>query len=200
MQPGSVIVDLAAEQGGNCALTERDRVVREVRREDRRLHGPAEPDGPPVERSVRDDGLQPGRGRLQVQGRQAVARPGPRGRGASRGPSSLQDGKVLWPPPTRPKPRSAAPPPEAKPHSRARLPPSSRRVGSRPCSERSARWPCSRPASSRAAEFVRAPDRVPAGLRRRLARRLEREPRAAHAAHERHQRHQRDHPRRRRSS
>ncbi len=27
MHPGSVIVDLAAEQGGNCALTERDRVV-----------------------------------------------------------------------------------------------------------------------------------------------------------------------------
>jgi len=27
MQPGSVIVDMAAEQGGNCALTERDRVV-----------------------------------------------------------------------------------------------------------------------------------------------------------------------------
>ena len=27
MKPGSVIVDLAAEQGGNCALTERDRVV-----------------------------------------------------------------------------------------------------------------------------------------------------------------------------
>src|SRR5262249_33510835 len=27
MRTGSVIVDLAAEQGGNCALTERDRVV-----------------------------------------------------------------------------------------------------------------------------------------------------------------------------
>ena len=27
MKPGSVIVDLAVEQGGNCALTERDRVV-----------------------------------------------------------------------------------------------------------------------------------------------------------------------------
>ncbi|HEY5619193.1 MAG TPA: Re/Si-specific NAD(P)(+) transhydrogenase subunit alpha [Vicinamibacterales bacterium] len=27
MRPGSVIVDLAVEQGGNCALTERDRVV-----------------------------------------------------------------------------------------------------------------------------------------------------------------------------
>ncbi|MDT4329375.1 Re/Si-specific NAD(P)(+) transhydrogenase subunit alpha [Methylomonas sp. MED-D] len=27
MKPGSVIVDLAAEQGGNCALTEKDRVV-----------------------------------------------------------------------------------------------------------------------------------------------------------------------------
>src|SRR6202042_2191187 len=27
MHPGSVIVDLAAEQGGNCALTEQDRVT-----------------------------------------------------------------------------------------------------------------------------------------------------------------------------
>jgi NAD(P) transhydrogenase subunit alpha len=27
MKPGSVIVDLAAEQGGNCALTEPDRVI-----------------------------------------------------------------------------------------------------------------------------------------------------------------------------
>ena len=27
MPPGSVIVDMAAEQGGNCALTERDKVV-----------------------------------------------------------------------------------------------------------------------------------------------------------------------------
>jgi NAD(P) transhydrogenase subunit alpha len=27
MRPGSVIVDLAVEQGGNCAVTERDRVI-----------------------------------------------------------------------------------------------------------------------------------------------------------------------------
>ena len=27
MKPGSVIVDLAAEQGGNCPLTERDKAV-----------------------------------------------------------------------------------------------------------------------------------------------------------------------------
>ncbi|PYR69711.1 MAG: NAD(P)(+) transhydrogenase (Re/Si-specific) subunit alpha, partial [Acidobacteria bacterium] len=27
MKPGSVVVDLAVEQGGNCPLTERDRVV-----------------------------------------------------------------------------------------------------------------------------------------------------------------------------
>ena len=32
MKPGSVIVDLAVEQGGNCALTERDRVDRQARR------------------------------------------------------------------------------------------------------------------------------------------------------------------------
>jgi len=27
MKPGSIVVDLAAEQGGNCALTEKDQVV-----------------------------------------------------------------------------------------------------------------------------------------------------------------------------
>ena len=41
MKPGSVIVDLAVEQGGNCALTERDRVDRRARRPNRRLLEPA---------------------------------------------------------------------------------------------------------------------------------------------------------------
>ena len=36
MKPGSVIVDMAVEQGGNCPLSEQDQVVDAARREDRR--------------------------------------------------------------------------------------------------------------------------------------------------------------------
>ena len=43
MKPGSVIVDLAVEQGGNCALSEPGKVVDEARREDRRPPQRAEP-------------------------------------------------------------------------------------------------------------------------------------------------------------
>ena len=41
MKPGSVIVDLAAEQGGNCELTEPGQVVVQARRHHHRLHRPA---------------------------------------------------------------------------------------------------------------------------------------------------------------
>ena len=43
MKPGSVIVDMAAEQGGNCELTVPGEVVVQARRHHHRLHGPAEP-------------------------------------------------------------------------------------------------------------------------------------------------------------
>ncbi len=42
MRPGSVIVDLAAEQGGNCALTEPGQEVVTPRRRHCRPHQPAE--------------------------------------------------------------------------------------------------------------------------------------------------------------
>ena len=46
MKPGSVVVDLAAEQGGNCELTEARQDRRDARTaSDRRLHRHAEPDG-----------------------------------------------------------------------------------------------------------------------------------------------------------
>ena len=45
MRPGSVIVDLAAETGGNCELTEPGEEVERARRHDRRLHEPALADG-----------------------------------------------------------------------------------------------------------------------------------------------------------
>ena len=43
MKPGSVIVDMAAEQGGNCELTEPGKVVVQARRHHHRLHRPAQP-------------------------------------------------------------------------------------------------------------------------------------------------------------
>ena len=62
---------------------------REVRRHHHRPHRPAEPDGAPVERALRDDGVQPpqgGRarreGRAQAGGRGPARRPGAQGRRA----------------------------------------------------------------------------------------------------------------------
>src|SRR5207248_9299883 len=50
MRPGSVIVDLAAEAGGNCELTEPDRVVV---RHDVAIHGPTNlPAAIPVDASA----------------------------------------------------------------------------------------------------------------------------------------------------
>ena len=53
MKAGSVIVDLAAEQGGNCELTVPGRGRAAARRHDHRLHGSAEPAGRAVEPAVR---------------------------------------------------------------------------------------------------------------------------------------------------
>ena len=53
MRPGSVIVDLAVEQGGNCPLTERDRVVVQAWREAGGLLQPAFPGGGRRQRAVR---------------------------------------------------------------------------------------------------------------------------------------------------
>ena len=61
MKPGSVIVDLAAEQGGNCELTVPGEVVEAARRHDHRLHGSAEPAGRAVEPAVRDEPAAPAR-------------------------------------------------------------------------------------------------------------------------------------------
>ena len=53
MRPGSVIVDLAAEAGGNCELTEPGRDRRARRRHARRPHEPAVDDAVPREPAVR---------------------------------------------------------------------------------------------------------------------------------------------------
>jgi H+-translocating NAD(P) transhydrogenase subunit alpha len=115
MHPGSVIVDLAAEQGGNCALTERDRVVHKFGKKilgftdlpSRMARQSSDLYATTVFNLVadvfksKDDKLS-----LAIDLEDEV----------HRGILVVQDGKVMWPPPTRPKPRSAAPPPEAKAH------------------------------------------------------------------------------------
>ena len=63
MKDGSVIVDLAAEQGGNCEETVPGKVVDQVRREHRRLYRPAEPARGAVEPALRDQSsVQPDHG------------------------------------------------------------------------------------------------------------------------------------------
>jgi NAD(P) transhydrogenase subunit alpha len=104
------VVDLAAEQGGNCALTERDRVVEKygvkiigltdyasrMARQASELYGTA------VYNLVADV-YDPKAGDIVLDLEDEI----------HRGVVVLDRGKLMWPPPTRPKPRSAAPPPEA---------------------------------------------------------------------------------------
>ena len=52
MKDGSVVVDLAAEQGGNCELTEPEKVSREARGHRDWLHRPAQQNGCPGESAL----------------------------------------------------------------------------------------------------------------------------------------------------
>ena len=61
MKKGSVIVDLAAENGGNCALTEPGTGRRALRRSHPRLHRSAEPAGADGEPAVRQQPDAPAR-------------------------------------------------------------------------------------------------------------------------------------------
>ena len=61
MKQGSVIVDLAAEQGGNCALTEPGEVVERHGVHDHRLHRPAEPPGADRQPALRQQPRAPAR-------------------------------------------------------------------------------------------------------------------------------------------
>ena len=60
MKPGSVIVDLAAETGGNCELTEAGQTVVAPRREDRRRGEPARHDARPRLPALRQEHREPG--------------------------------------------------------------------------------------------------------------------------------------------
>jgi NAD(P) transhydrogenase subunit alpha len=111
MRHGSVIVDVAAEQGGNCALTEKDKVVEKfgvkivgytdlpsrMARQSSELYGTTVVNllEEVYDKEKKDIVLD-----LEDE--------------VDRGVVVLQDGKLLWPPPKREKPRSAAPPPESK--------------------------------------------------------------------------------------
>ena len=106
MKPGSVIVDLAAEQGGNCALTERDKVVEKYRvtivgttdltslmaAQSSELYAATVYNA--LEDMVAD-------ATMTIDLADEV----------QRGMLVLQDGKLMWPPP-KPEVRAAAPLPE----------------------------------------------------------------------------------------
>ena len=111
MRHGSVIVDVAAEQGGNCALTEKDKVVEKfgvkivgytdlpsrMARQSSELYGTTVV-------NLLEEVFDKEKNDIVLNLEDEV----------DRGVVVLEDGKLLWPPPKREKPRSAAPPPEVK--------------------------------------------------------------------------------------
>ena len=105
MVHGSVIVDMAAEQGGNCALTERDKVVQKfgvtivglTDLPSRMAHQSSEFYAMTVFNFLRD--LVTPEGRVQINLDDEI----------HRGVLVLQDGKLMWPPPKPPQPRAGGP-------------------------------------------------------------------------------------------
>jgi NAD(P) transhydrogenase subunit alpha len=107
MRTGSVVVDLAAEQGGNCALTERDKIVErygvtiigltdltsKLARQASELYSSNIV-------NLLEDIVDDGRFELDLQDE------------VQRGMLVLKDGEMLWPPP-KPEVRAAAPQPKA---------------------------------------------------------------------------------------
>ena len=120
MAHGSVIVDMAAEQGGNCPLTERDKVVQKfgvtligftdlpsrMARQSSDLYATT------VYNLLKDLVRTGGNGEspIQINLEDEI----------HRGVLVLKDGELMWPPPKPPPTRAAAPPPAAAPKSDAR--------------------------------------------------------------------------------
>jgi len=111
MSPGSVVVDLAAEQGGNCPLTEKDKMVEKFGVKilgftdlPSRLARQASDLYAMTVYNLLEDVYDEKLGKIELDLEDEV----------HRAAVVLQDGKLLWPPPTRPRPRSAAPPAEDK--------------------------------------------------------------------------------------
>jgi NAD(P) transhydrogenase subunit alpha len=109
MKHGSVIVDIAAEQGGNCALTERDKAVEKfgvliVGYTDlaSRMAAQTSELFATTIYNLLDDVWDPAQGDVVIDRDDEV----------HRGTVVLDKGELLWPPPTRARPRSHAPQPE----------------------------------------------------------------------------------------
>lgn len=125
MKHGSVVVDLAAEQGGNCPLTERDKVVE---RFGVKIVGYTDMASRMANQSselyattvfnLLEDVWDAEKKEIVLDLEDAI----------HRGVVVLEKGKLLWPPP-RPKPPSHAPRPEAKKPPQAPPPAPPSRVG-----------------------------------------------------------------------
>ncbi len=196
MKKGSVIVDLAAENGGNCALTQPGQVV-----ERHGVHILGYMDLPsrlaPTASFLYGNNLghlladMGGNANFHVDVKDEVVR----------GSLVLLNGEIMWPPPRRepaplPQAPTARPPTVPGPKAHVARTDETSSVGTAiglvvgALALRRAR-------PGRASIVPDPSHRVRPRLRGRLAGRLERHPRPAHAADERHQRHQRDHRHRR---
>jgi NAD(P) transhydrogenase subunit alpha len=115
MPHGSVIVDMAAEQGGNCALTERDRVVEKfgvtiiglTDLPSRMAHVSSELYAMTVFNLLKD--LSPPDKGFTINLEDEI----------HRGVLVLKDGELMWPPPKPPAPRAGGPTAPPKPEPRA---------------------------------------------------------------------------------
>ena len=199
MKPGSVIVDMAAEQGGNCELTEPGQAVV---RHGVTIIGYTDL----VSRLAKQSSTLYSNNLLRVTEELCKTKDGVidvnMDDDAIRGLTVIKDGSVTWPPPPLKLPAAAAP---SRPPRRPRRQPR-RATATAPASRcRPSRWrSCSAWARSpscssaiRAGQLPVALHRVRAGLLRRLHGGVERDAVAAHAADERDQRHLVDHRHRR---
>ena len=198
MAQGSVIVDMAAEQGGNCPLTEKDKVVEKsgvtligltdlpsrMARQSSELYATT------VLNLLKE--MYTAEKGLVIDLKDEI----------QRGAVVLKDGELLWPAPApAAAPAAAAKPAVAGNNAHGAAPGAANNVEKEEQQRQHRRGaggdPAGRSRDLRTARVHPAPDRVPAGLRGRLAHHLERDAGAAHAAHERDQRDQRHHRHRR---
>ena len=126
MKHGSVVVDIAAEQGGNCALTERDKAVEKfgvliVGYTDlaSRMAAQTSELYATTIYNLLEDVFDEEKGDVVLDLEDEI----------HRGCVVLKDGVMMWPPPTRARPRSHAPHPEAPPVPKAPAHPPPSRIG-----------------------------------------------------------------------
>ena len=126
MKHGSVIVDIAAEQGGNCALTERDKAVEKfgvliVGYTDlaSRMAAQTSELYATTIYNLLEDVWDKEKKDVVLDLEDEI----------HRGCVVLKEGELLWPPPTRTRPRSHAPQPEKAPEPKAPVAPQPSRLG-----------------------------------------------------------------------